>query len=114
MGSRRGYRHRISIQSPPTTEDTFGQQSGAWVDVLTRIPARIVDESERQYFSVLQVKSDKAMSIAIQHSRIEIKASYRIVFHDGMLGTDRVLDITAVLEGDHSARELSILCTEHN
>ena len=34
------YRHRITIQSPPTTEDDFGQQSGSWVTVLERIPIR--------------------------------------------------------------------------
>lgn len=114
MAKRGSFHHRITIQSPPLTEDTYGQQAGAWVNVLTRIPARLIDESERQFFAALQVKSDKAMSIAVRHPRIEIKTSHRIVFHDGVLGTDRILDITAVLEGDHTGRELAILCTEHN
>ena len=108
------YKHRVSIQSPPTTEDSYGQQSGAWVTLFSRIPARVTDESERQFYAGLEVKSDKGMRVVINHPLQQIKTSNRVVFHDGLAGTDRVLDITAVLESDHSARELILLCTEHN
>lgn len=70
-------RHRITLQSPPTSRDSLGQRTGSWVDVAT-VWADARPLSSRELFAAGQISSD-------------ITVRFRIRWRDGVLPSWRVL-----------------------
>lgn len=105
-------RHRISIQRRTDTKDGYGEGKPTWSNLYSRIPARVRDDSQREFTQALQVQSAKTIHVTIRDPRQTITEMDRVVWH--ARGGDRILDIKAVLAGENDGRELTLMCIEHS
>lgn len=71
-------RHRITIQSPVTTQDDNGNTSTTWTDVATKIAAAIEPFSVREFIASQSMQSQITARIVIRY-RPGLDASMRIV-----------------------------------
>lgn len=51
-------RRRLVFQTKPATQDSFGQQTAAWTDVLTNVPAEIDALAGRELLAAQAVNAE--------------------------------------------------------
>lgn len=105
-------RHRVSIQRRTDTPNAYGEGVPTWVNLVSRYPARVRDDSQREFTANFQVQADKTLHITIRDPRQEITTKDRVVWHKP--SGDKILDIKAVLAGENIGRELTLMCIEHS
>jgi SPP1 family predicted phage head-tail adaptor len=105
-------RHRISIQRRTDTMDAFGESVPTWSDLIRRYPARVRDDTQREFTANFQVQSDKTTHITIRDPRQAITPKERVVWHTP--SADRIYDIKAVLAGENAGTEVTLVCIEHS
>lgn len=114
-------RHRISIQRSTDTKDSFGEARPNYRNLVTRYPASVRDESQREFNSTLHVQSEKRIFIEIRDPHVrdddpqqpqEIVTSDRVVWHKPT--GDKVLDIISVLAGENLHGDITIVCLEQS
>lgn len=107
------YRHRISVERrSDTLLDGYGECQPIWTAILSRYPARVRDDSQREFTAGLQVQAEKTVHVEIRDPRQVITTKDRVIWHaaDG----DRTFDIRAALAGENVGRDLTLMCSEHS
>jgi len=107
------YRHRISIERRTDSFDGYGEGQPTWDALVSNYPARIRDDSQREFTSQMQVQSEKTIRIEIRDPRVQITTKDRVTFEHPINGLT-VYDIRAILGGDNIGRELTLMCSEHS
>lgn len=98
-------RHRINIESPPTTVSTRGGRTGDWSLLYENVPASVKDLSG---FELIRAQKNNA----------EAKTEIRIRYHAGINTTqrivfgDRVFHLLHINNIDQRNIELVILANE--
>lgn len=109
-----GFRHRVVIQQRVATKDTFGQQLGDWIDVLSNVPARITPLSGRELISAQAVNAAVTHEIAIRWHRLLVDpvkvASMRVVYVTE--DVTRYFNVNAAMDVGERRRQISINATE--
>lgn len=105
-------RHRVSIQRRTDVPNDFGEAVPTWSDVVTRYPAQVRDDSQREYVAQFQVQSEKTIHVTVRDPRREVTTKDRVVWHAP--AGDRVLDIRSVLLGQNNGRDMVLICSEHS
>lgn len=72
-------RERVTIQSPPTSDDGMGGVSGSWVDVAT-VFAQVAPLSGRERLQADNMQSEVMWRITIRH-RTDIAAGMRAIWN---------------------------------
>lgn len=104
-------RHRIEIQGQgETTQDTFGQISGAWNPILDCYAA-IETMTAREQFQDGFV-SQVVHRISIDWTRVPIKASMRVVVHPIFGANASVYEIQAVENVQQRNLVMVLTCIE--
>lgn len=106
-------RHRITIERRADAMDGFGEGQPTWTAILSRYPARVRDDSQREFTAGLQVQAEKTIHVEIRDPRIPISTKDRVTFAHPVNGAS-VYDIRAVLSGENSGRDLTLMCSEHS
>lgn len=96
--------HRVTIQQPVESQNSYGEPIATWQDVAT-VWAAIEPLQGRERFDAQQVVAQVDTRIRIRY-RPGITPKMRVLF-----GT-RVFDIQAVVEPETRRRELQLLCRE--
>jgi SPP1 family predicted phage head-tail adaptor len=97
-------RRRITIQSRDSQQDTFGQQSTSWVDVLS-CWAQISPANGREQLAGDAQQAETTHRITIRY-RPGITAAMRVVYEG------RLLEVTSVLDDEMQHRKLQLMCSE--
>ena len=95
---------RIIIQRPSSTQDAWGQQINAWIDVCS-VWASLSDISGKEYVSASAERSEISTRIIIR-KRSGITAAMRIIHGD------EIYNILAVLNNDRN-HLLQLMCKRH-
>lgn len=105
-------RDRVSIQSPPTGEDAFGQPSGEWVDVKTR-RCSIEPMNSNEYWAAQGENSIQKTQIRFHFEKNLLKPEYRLV--DKRVSPNVIYDIQGqpVNPGNEN-RDLVVMCVVRN
>lgn len=106
-------RHRINIQRRTDTFDGYGEGQPVWANLLANYPARVRDDSQREFTAQMQAQSDKSIHIELRDPRIELTTKDRVTYTHPVRGA-RILDIRAILEGENIGRDLILICSEHS
>lgn len=101
-------RHRITIQRRTDALDAYGEAQPTWAALVSNYPARVRDDSQREFAAAMQVQAQKSIHIEIRDPRIEITTKDRVIFDA------RTFDIQAVLGGENVGRDLVLICSEHS
>lgn len=97
-------RHRVTLQRPVTSRDTYGDAIESWVDVAT-VWAAMEDLSGREYWAAAQQASEVTTRVTIRY-RDGVHVTWRIVH----AVTWETYQIHAILDPDGRRRELQLLC----
>lgn len=106
-------RHRISIERRTDSFDAYGEGQATWTALVSDYPARVRDDSQREFTAQLQVQSEKFIHVQIRDPRIAITTKDRVTFSHPVKGAT-VFDIRAVLAGENIGRDLILMCSEHS
>lgn len=106
-------RHRISIERRTDSFDSYGEGQPTWTALLSNYPARVRDDSQREFTANLQVQSEKTIHIEIRDPRIQLTTKDRVTFTHPVNGAS-IYDIRAILGGENIGRELTLICSEHS
>jgi head-tail adaptor len=106
-------RHRISIERRTDTFDAYGEAVATWTPVVSSYPARVRDDSQREFTAQLQVQAQKTIHIEIRDPRVPLTTKDRVTFEHPVNGAS-VFDIRAILGGENIARSLILMCSEHS
>ena len=97
-------RHRITLQSPPTTQDSYGAPTGDYTDVAT-IWANINPISGRELFAAEQFASEITHRVRIRY-RAGVTSSMRVKYGD------RNFEIMYVINEYERDRITQLMCKE--
>lgn len=97
---------QVTIQSPSTTQDEYGQPTQAWTDVITTWAAIRAATSKEIYAASSFVS--QVSHIVLIRWRPGIQAKQRILYRD------RVFEIQAISDPDERRVSLNLLCLEIN
>jgi SPP1 family predicted phage head-tail adaptor len=97
-------RHKVSIQQPVETQNTYGAPEVAWANVATGVWVGIEPLRGREFFAAKQVNSEIEARVVMRY-RSDVKAKYRILH-----GADEYY-IDSVINIDERNRELQLMCT---
>lgn len=106
-------RHRISIERRTDTFDSFGEATPTWTALVENYPARVRDDSQREFTAQLNVDAEKTIHVEIRDPRIQITTKDRVTFSHPVNGA-LTFDIRAILGGENIGRELTLMCSEHS
>lgn len=106
-------RHRINVERLTGTKNGFGEVQPTWTPILTRYPARVRDDSQREYSAQMQVQDEKTIHIEIRDPRVKLFTKDRVTFTHPVNGAT-VYDIRAILAGENVGRDLVLTCSEHS
>lgn len=106
-------RHRVNVQRRTDVVDGYGEGQPTWTNILTSYPARVRDDSQREYSAQMQVQDEKTVHIEIRDPRVPLRTKDRVTFTHPINGP-AVLDIRAILGGENIGRDLVLVCTEHS
>lgn len=106
-------RHRITIERRTDTLDAYGEGQPTWAALVSNYPARVRDDSQREYSANMQVQSEKTLHIEIRDPRVALTTKDRITFNHPVNGAT-VYDIRAILGAENVGRELVLICSEHS
>lgn len=97
---------QITIQSPSTTQDDYGQPTTDWTDLMTTW-ASIRAATSKEVYAASGFTSQLSHIITIRW-RPGVQANQRIAYRG------RVFEIQTVADPDESRVELNLLCLEIN
>lgn len=97
-------RHRITIQQPVESSNTFGEVEKTWQDVAT-VWASIEPLRGREYFDSQQINAEVTTRIRIRY-RPGIKPKMRVVYGE------RIFDIQSVIDVEERHKEIHLMCKE--
>jgi SPP1 family predicted phage head-tail adaptor len=103
MNSER-LRHRITIQSPPSGTDSYGDPVGDWTDFAT-IWAGIEPLQGREYVAALQEQSEVDTRVVIRYLK-RVRPSMRVKYGE------RTLNIISVIDNREAHRDMQLMCKE--
>lgn len=106
-------RHRISIERRTDTFDAYGEGQAVWSALVSNYPARVRDDSQREFTTQLQIQSEKTIHIEIRDPRVELTTKDRVTFSHPVNGAT-VYDIRAILGGENIGRDLILMCSQHS
>jgi head-tail adaptor len=106
-------RHRIAIERRTDTFDTFGEATPTWTALVDNYPARVRDDSQREFTAQLQVEAEKLIHVEIRDPRVALTTKDRVTFTHPVCGAT-VFDIRAILGGENIGRDLTLMCSEHS
>lgn len=106
-------RHLIDIERSAGADDSYGEAAEDWQPLLKNYPARVRDDSQREFTAQMQVQGEKTVHVEIRDPRIELKQKDRVTFTHPVNGAT-VYDIKAILSGENIGRDLLLICTEHS
>ena len=101
-------RHRIQLQSKTTERDSFGEPIATWA-TYADVWAEVNPLTGRERYTAQQVQASVSHQVRIRH-RDDVETLHRVRWMDK--GTERFLDINAVLNPHHRDRELLLVCSE--
>lgn len=99
-------RHRVTIQTPATDQDAWGQPIEGWSDVLTDLPAEVRDIRGREFWQQQQAPGGDVNTRVRIRYRADLDRQMRVL-HMG-----RVLAIEAIIDPDGRMAELHLMCRE--
>lgn len=99
-------RHRVTIQTPLTTVDSWGQPIEGWSDVATSVPAEVRDIRGREFWSGGQAPAGEVTTRVRVRFRSDVTRQMRVVY------SGRNLLIEAVIDPDGKRTELHLMCQE--
>lgn len=106
-------RHRIDIERRTDSFDGYGEGQPTWANVVTSYPARVRDDSQREFSAQMQVQDEKTIHLEIRDPRVPLRTKDRVTFAHPVNGAS-VFDIRAILRGENIGRDLVLVCTEHS
>jgi head-tail adaptor len=106
-------RHRINVQRRTDTLDGYGEGQPTWANILTSYPARVRDDSQREFSAQMQVQDEKTVHVEIRDPRVPLLTKDRVTFTHPVNGAS-VFDIRAILQGENIGRDLVLVCSEHS
>jgi SPP1 family predicted phage head-tail adaptor len=95
---------QVTIQTRTATQDTFGQQSVAWTDMVATWAA-IEPLSGRELLAAEAVAAEVTHQVVIRY-RTGISAANRIVYQG------RIFDVHSVIDENMNHRKIVLLCSE--
>lgn len=99
-------RHRVTIQTPETGQDDWGQPVEGWTDVLTDLPAEVRDIRGREFWQQQQAPGGDV------NTRVRIRYRDDLTRQMRVLHLGRVLAIEAIIDPDGRMAELHLMCRE--
>lgn len=100
-------RHRVTIQSPPSTRNEYGeeeQDSDDWT-TFARVWAAVIPLSGRELWNAQQVQGDVTHRVEIRYLQ-GINPKMRVKFGE------RFLNIASVMNLDERNVEMHLMCME--
>lgn len=97
---------KVTIQTPSTTQDDYGQPTQLWTDVLTTWAA-IRAATSKEVYAASSFVSQVSHIVTIRW-RPGIQAKQRIIYRD------RIFEIQALSDPDERRISLNLLCIEIN
>lgn len=106
-------RHRISIERRTDVFDAYGEGQPTWEALVDNYPARVRDDSQREFTAQLSVGAEKLIHVEIRDPRIALTTKDRVTFTHPVCGAT-VFDIRAILGGENVGRDVTLMCSEHS
>lgn len=107
-------RRRVAIQARTSTQDSWGQQSTSWTDVLANVPAMIEPMSgrEREVAAAINAEVDTRITVRYHAALANpvVTASYRVVYVNA--GGTRIYNIANVRNIDERNRTIELMAVE--
>lgn len=107
-------RRRITIQSRPMTVDAFGQRTGAWSDLLTRVPAGLEALSGRELVNAQALHTEVTHRVTVRYHLFladpQQAADFRVLYENG--GLTRYFNVLAQVNVEERNRWLELMCSE--
>ena len=100
-------RHRVVIQQPNPTTDTFGQPVKGWSTVAT-IWAAVEPLNGREYFTAQQMNAETKVRIRIRYGSelSSITAAWRVTYGG------KTYDIIEIIQPKEINQEIILMCKE--
>lgn len=98
--------HRITLQTPSTTENAFGETGTTWADTLI-VWAQVEPLRGREYFAAQQVNAEVTHKVTMRYTH-GIVPTMRIKY--GL----RYFDITSIINPVSTNRMLTVMAVERN
>jgi SPP1 family predicted phage head-tail adaptor len=99
-------RHKVTIQSPPTTLDDSGHPTGSWTTVRT-VCANVMPLRGRELFNAQQAQVRTTHKVTIRYMA-GVTGKQRLLF-----GT-RTLEIDSVINVEERNHTLELMCFEES
>lgn len=98
---------RITIQTPSTTQDEFGQPTDTWADLITTW-ASVRVATSKEVYAASGFTAQVSHAITIRYPAVKIRSAYRVLYEG------RVFLIQVLSDPDEGKRQLNLLCYEQN
>lgn len=100
-------RHVVTLQSPPTDSDSFGQSSTTWVTVGV-FRAFVKPLQGRELAIAQQLRADISHSVTMRWlgTSVKVDGTMRLLYKG------RYLNIISVINVDERNKELDLVCQE--
>ena len=95
---------RVSLQTPPGTQNSYGEQSGTWVTTDT-VWANVISLNGKALLTASQVHNEVSVKVTIRH-REGVIPNMRVLY--GL----RTLEIISVINMGEDKKFLEIMCKE--
>ncbi len=96
-------RHKVTLQKPVDTQNTYGEPESRWQTVSSNIWASVSPLRGREYLTAQQLASEIESRIVMRY-RLDVTAKMKI-----LKGTDEYL-IESIINPDERNRELELMC----
>jgi SPP1 family predicted phage head-tail adaptor len=102
------------VQQRTTSQDTFGQQTIAWTDVIASVPASITPLSGRELIAAQAINAEITHEIVVRYHPLladPLKvAAMRLVYVNGTV--TRYFNIQSAMNVDERNRQLTLMAVE--
>lgn len=107
-------RRRVTIQTRVTTRDTAGQQSTAWTDYLTGVPANIQPLTGRELLAAQAINTEVSHTIAVRWTAAlaDPKAVAAMRVRYATPAVTRYFNILASMNIDERNKQIDLLAVE--
>jgi SPP1 family predicted phage head-tail adaptor len=99
------YRHPVIIQKLQTGQDSYGESTENWIDVI-KVRAGVYPLSGREYLHTYNIPSDLSHKVQMRYVSTEITPDMRVMFNG------RVFRIISVINFQEMNKELEFMCKE--
>lgn len=97
-------RHKVDIQQPVETQNSYGEPEVAWANVVEDVWASIEPFRGREYFAAKQFNAEIEARVVMRY-RSDVTAKMRVVHGSNEYYIDSVINV------DERNRELQLMCT---